>query len=198
MSSLSNSILACALLALGVASCGDDAETSLGSPPSSSAPSAVASQYADDVCSAGAAWVDDMESIASDLSPRAVATNLDPFVYVQQLVGDAVTATRQLFDDLGSATPPETEVGAEVSQVLDELTTAATTTFEDAATTLLDAPTPTAVLDVVGDVADDVSAGAQEAATSMRDIRASDPTDGLSAAFDSSATCQALRDRSAS
>src|SRR4051794_13240310 len=96
-------LLALVVLALGaVAGCsGDDDDDTAATTGDS-----TASQYADNVCTAGNEWKAAIGTVKADLAPSAVRSSDDPVAYVRQVVSDAGTATRQLVASVRDATPP--------------------------------------------------------------------------------------------
>jgi hypothetical protein len=177
-----------ALVASGGVACGRDDDDGGGS-----SAGGTATQYADDVCGAALEWREEIAGIRQDLDPSLVEANADPLVYVQQVVGDAVTATRQFADALQSATPPDTPSGEQVAQAVDDTIVAVSAELEDAVGALADSQGTPDLLATVSAIAADVSAAAGDASAALSEIQAADPQDELGEAFESSASCEELR-----
>jgi hypothetical protein len=174
----------------GAAACGDDDDDDGGGGGSAGG---TATEYADDVCGAALVWLQEIAGIREDLDPSIVEANADPLVYVQQMVGDAVTATRQLADAVQGASPPDTPSGEQVAQAVDDTIVAVSATLEDAVGELADSQGTPDLLATVSAIAADVSAAAGDASAALADLQASDPQDELGEAFESSASCEELR-----
>jgi hypothetical protein len=110
-------VVAMALVFL-VGACGGDDDGNTNADADSEG--ATMDSYADSICAAGLDWFQNIAAIQVSLQPAQVATTSDALSYVQAKLGDAVTATRQLADQIRRATPPPTDAGAQVEQTLEE------------------------------------------------------------------------------
>jgi hypothetical protein len=176
----------------GALSCGDD-DGDDGSTGGTGGSNGTAAQYAEDVCGAALEWQQEVAEIRDDLDPSLVEANADPLVYVQQIVGDAVTVTRQFADALESATPPDTPSGEQLAQAVDDTIVAVTAALENSVGALADAQGTADLLATVSAIAADVSAAAGDASAALSDLQASDPEDELGQAFESTASCDELQ-----
>ena len=178
----SKTILLIAVLALFISACGDDDDGGGGS--------ADVGDYAADICTAFTDWTKAIQDRQTELqqglqpgaSPEEGKDALAGFL------GDAVSASDQLVDDVEAAGTPDTENGDDAANALQDAATGARDKLAEAQDKVADLPTdsPQAFSDAADDFGNDVRSALDGVGDGLQNI----DTPELDKAIDDEEACQ--------